>query len=85
MNRRDDAEKILTTLREYSQKQNVPPLELAIIYIGLGDKDAAFTLLEKAYQDRFASLPYLNSDPIFSDLRSDPRFVDLCRRMNISV
>ncbi len=85
LNRRDDAEKILATLREYSQKQNVPPIELAIIYIGLGDQDEAFSWLEKAYKDRFASLVYLSSDPIFSDLRSDPRFSDLCRRMNLAV
>jgi hypothetical protein len=56
---------------------------IAAIYAGLGDKNKAFEFLEKAYQERDSDLPYfLRSDLRVDNLRSDPRFEDLLRRMN---
>jgi hypothetical protein len=53
-----------------------------LIYTGLGDKDMAFEWLERAYADRTARLSEL-PDPPFDDLRSDPRFQDLLRRVGL--
>jgi hypothetical protein len=39
--------------------------------------------LEKAYQERADGLNYINVEPGFDFLRSDPRFADLLRRMNL--
>jgi hypothetical protein len=57
---------------------------MATIYAGLGEKDKAFEWLEKAYQDgSIGGGTGIAVDPIFDPLRSDPRFADLLRRMNL--
>jgi TolB-like protein/Tfp pilus assembly protein PilF/tRNA A-37 threonylcarbamoyl transferase component Bud32 len=56
--------------------------EIAFIYAGLGEKDRAFEWLEKAYAQRDRGLVCLKVDQCLDDLRSDPRFQDLLRRMN---
>jgi tetratricopeptide (TPR) repeat protein len=56
---------------------------LAEIYIALGEKDEAFRWLEAAYKDRHSLLPWLTDNPVYAPLRSDPRFQDLVRRMNL--
>ena len=56
---------------------------IATVYASLGDKDKAFEYLEKAYQERSSDLPYfLKADLRIDNLRSDPRFQELMRRMN---
>ncbi|MCI0349397.1 MAG: tetratricopeptide repeat protein, partial [Acidobacteriales bacterium] len=52
-------------------------------YIKLGEKEQAFAWLEKMYQERQPVLIYLNVDPIYDGLRSDPRFAELLRRTNL--
>ena len=56
---------------------------MAIIYVGLGEKDEAFAWLEKAYEEHNASLPFLKVDPIFDSLRSDSRFTALLKKMGL--
>ncbi len=57
---------------------------MAIIYVGLREKDKAFEWMEKVYEDRsLAIVPGINVDPIFDPLRSDPRFADVLRRVNL--
>lgn len=56
---------------------------IAWTYAYLGDKDNALKWLEKAYQVRSHIMVNLNVDPIFDDLRSDPRFADLLTRMRL--
>jgi serine/threonine protein kinase/Flp pilus assembly protein TadD len=82
--RKADALKILAEMEEHSKTSNIPPQERAIIYIGLGDKDLAFSWLEKAYEERFASIIALTSDPMFDSLRSDARFASLARKINLN-
>jgi len=55
----------------------------ALGYAGLGEKDQAFTWLEKAYEERSGFLPNLKVNPIWDPLRSDPRFADLIRRVGL--
>ena len=50
----------------------------------LGEKDQAFEFLEKAHQDRISFLVYLNVEPLFDGLRSDPRFANLLNRIGLS-
>ncbi len=57
--------------------------EIAGTYIKLGEKEQAFAGLEKMYQERPPVLIYLNVDPIYDGLRSDPRFAELLRRTNL--
>ena len=80
--KRDEAQAILKELNE--QKQPVSPFETAMIYIGLGEHDEAFDWLEKAYNERAWQLGFLKVEPIFDPLRSDSRFTDLMRRVNLT-
>jgi hypothetical protein len=58
---------------------------IATVYASLGKKNKAFEYLEKAYEERSSDLPYfLKSDLRIDSLRSDPRFVDLLRRMRLA-
>jgi DNA-binding winged helix-turn-helix (wHTH) protein/tetratricopeptide (TPR) repeat protein len=79
--RRDEAEELLSGLMELSRRRYVEPHTLAMIYIGLGDKDRAFEWLEKSYSNRSSVLKYLKVWPVLDTLRADPRLVDLCRRV----
>jgi serine/threonine protein kinase/tetratricopeptide (TPR) repeat protein len=83
--RRTEAQQVLDQLNELSKRKYVPARYRARIYAGLGDKDKAFDWLEKGYEDRSvgSGLFTLKVDPIFDSLRSDPRFADLLRRMNL--
>jgi hypothetical protein len=78
-----EARKILQQLTERSQQTYVQPTWVAVIHIGLGEKDQAFDWLQKALQDRSAWLVYLKVDPFFDPLRSDPRFIDLIRKVGL--
>jgi TolB-like protein/Flp pilus assembly protein TadD len=74
--------KILDGLRERSKQTYVPAYDMAVIYVGLGEKDQAFGWLQNAYEERSSWLPMVAVNPLFDGLRSDPRFQDLLRRMN---
>jgi hypothetical protein len=60
----------------------VAPCQVAYLYHWSGDVASAFTWLEKAYEVHSPNLPYLDSLWFSEDLRTDPRFQDLLRRMN---
>jgi serine/threonine protein kinase/tetratricopeptide (TPR) repeat protein len=80
----DEAKKILDQLKERSQQTYVQPSLIAVIQVGLGDKNQGFDWLQKAYEDRSAGLLYLKVDPAFDAIRSDPRFVDLLRKVGLT-
>jgi len=57
---------------------------VAVIYAGLGEKDKAFEWLNRAFDDRSYLLAvYLNTDNRLDNLRSDPRFSELRRKMRL--
>ena len=64
-------------------KDYVSPAELAILYVGLGDKVAALDLLERAYRERDTQMQFLKVDPHYDALRSEARFQDLMRRVGL--
>jgi serine/threonine-protein kinase len=82
--KRSEAMKILDDLKEQSKQRYVAPLDIAVLYVGLGEKDQAFEQLEKAYEERTVRLYRIKTDPVFDSLRSDPRFTDLLRRMGLT-
>ena len=82
--RRAEAEKILRELERKSKTAYVSPYILATIYAGLSNKDRAFHFLEKAYQDRSPEISWnLKADLRIDNLRSDPRFQTLLRRVGL--
>ncbi len=56
---------------------------MAEVLAQLGEKDQAFELLEKAFQERSFWMPYLRVHPHLDPLHSDPRFRDLVRRVGL--
>jgi TolB-like protein/Tfp pilus assembly protein PilF len=80
--RRGDAEQVLHTLFERAKKSYVSPFDVALIYAALGEKDTAFTWLDKAVAERSTFLVYSKWEPRLDPLRSDQRFQDLLRRVN---
>jgi eukaryotic-like serine/threonine-protein kinase len=82
--RADEANKILDELNELAKQQYVSPLELALIYVALGNDDKAFQFLEKAYAEHSFHLVNLNVSPQFKSIRSDLRFQQLVQRIGLS-
>jgi len=80
--RRDEAHKILEQLFELAKQRYVTPYGVARIYAALGMKEEALHWLETAYRQRAEWMVLLKVDPCLDDLRPDPRFEDLMRRMN---
>ena len=78
----DMAKQILTDLLHRSSLGSVRALPVAHIYIGLGDKDHAFDWLRRAIDQKDINL-WLESDPLYDSLRSDPRFPELLTRMKL--
>jgi TolB-like protein/DNA-binding winged helix-turn-helix (wHTH) protein/Flp pilus assembly protein TadD len=83
--RRPEARNMLDKLNQISRQKFVPADAMAQIYTGLGEKDKAFEWLEKGYERRSLGLGGvgLKVDPVYDPLRSDPRFANLLRRMNL--
>jgi TolB-like protein/DNA-binding winged helix-turn-helix (wHTH) protein/Tfp pilus assembly protein PilF len=82
--RRAETEKMLRDLEQKSGKVYVSPYLIATLYAALGDKDAAFKFLEKAYQEKSLDLSwYVKADLRIDNLRADPRYESLLRRMGL--
>jgi serine/threonine-protein kinase len=83
--RRADALKIIEQLKGLvGQQRYVSPYSVALIYVALGEHDAAFEWLERAYQERDESYIHLKVDPRLDDLRTDPRFIERLRQINLA-
>jgi tetratricopeptide (TPR) repeat protein len=80
-----DAHRILSRLQTLSQQRYVSPLYFALVYIGLGEKNAAFRSLDQAYAERSDYLVYLGSDPWADPLRDDPRFPAFMQKVGLPV
>jgi len=86
--RRAETQEILRdALREPEQgstKASVSPYFIATLYAALGDKDSAFKYLEKAYREKSLEISWhLKADLRIDNLRSDPRFQSLLRRVGL--
>jgi serine/threonine-protein kinase len=80
---RQRAEAVIARFKEDEKTKYVSNYAVAMIYAALGERDAAFAELEKAYQQRDWFLPHLKNDPAMDSLRDDPRYKDLLKRMGL--
>ena len=80
-----DAERVITRLRELSSQQYVSPFQIAVVYAGLGNRKLALDWLEKSRDERFNWLPFLQVDPVFKNLRSESRFVELAKSLGLPI
>jgi len=81
--RREEAMQILDDLTSLAKSKYVAPHFFAGIHIGLGENDRALDYLEKSYEDHSHWLIYLHIDPVMDDLRNEPRFQDLLKRVGL--
>jgi TolB-like protein/tetratricopeptide (TPR) repeat protein len=80
--------------REYEARQVLQQLEkmaaplaafqIAIVYLGLGEADAAFNWLQKAFSERSTGVHWLKVQPIWDALRTDVRFAAILKDMRLS-
>ena len=80
---RTEAQKLIGELTELSKQGYVSSTFVAEIYAGLGERDKAFEWLEKGYEERSTGMLFLKSDPLWDNLRTEPRFQDLLRRVGL--
>ncbi len=83
--RRADALRVLNELEGLAKQRYVSPYGVATIYAGLGENDQAFRWLQRAYEDRSVWLIHLalRVDPRLGNLRSDPRFIALLKKIGL--
>jgi tetratricopeptide (TPR) repeat protein len=82
--RRADAETIINELKRPKWTIQMDGYEFAVIYAALGDKDTAFSYLDNEYARGSWWLNFAKVDPALEPLRSDSRFNELLRKLNLS-
>jgi hypothetical protein len=81
---RERALELLETLQDRAKRQHVIPYAFAPLYVGLGENDKAIEALWRDYEERATPfLHWLNVFPVFDPLHSDPRFIELVRRLGV--
>jgi len=75
------ARKQLQDLLERAGREYVRSYHVALLYTGLGETDAAFEWLEKAFEERCPEMVYLKIEPLLDAVRDDARFGSLVARM----
>ncbi len=80
--RRSEALKLLNDLKSRPSPGFLSASKIALVYVGLDEKDQAMAWLETDYTERFN--PSVPTRPAFDPLRSDPRFQDLLHRIGLN-
>ncbi|HEY9502827.1 MAG TPA: winged helix-turn-helix domain-containing protein [Pyrinomonadaceae bacterium] len=78
-----EARAILAELLKSSTEKYVPSYNIALVYNAVGEPKRALDYLEKGLSERDVRLVFLKVEPLWDSLRSEPRFVDLIKRMKI--
>jgi serine/threonine protein kinase/Flp pilus assembly protein TadD len=79
--KREQAKATLEELKSFAAEHYVPAYSFAMIYNGLGEKDEALKHLEKSVQEREVQITFIKIDTRWDELRGEPRFQDLLRRV----
>lgn len=78
------AQQALHQLVQLDKDGKIDPMTLAQAYAGVNDREHAITWLEKAYAQHSSELVDLKVDPLYDEMRGDPRFQDLLRRVGLA-
>jgi tetratricopeptide (TPR) repeat protein len=81
--RKDEATQILNQLLDFSQRGYELSVQIAGVYAGLGEKDKAFEWLEKGYTEQNSELGWFKIAPEWSNLRSDPRYAVMLKKIGL--
>jgi serine/threonine protein kinase/tetratricopeptide (TPR) repeat protein len=74
---------MIEVLKNESQTEYVSPYNIARWYAAMGDSDRTFEWLEKAYAERSGLMEYIKGEDWFEPFHSDPRYIDLLKRMGL--
>jgi TolB-like protein/Flp pilus assembly protein TadD len=80
---REKAKAVLARLGEITKTRFVCPYEIALIPLGLGERDEAFRYLEEGCRVRSTCMPFLKVDPRYDAIHADPRYTDLVKRIGL--
>jgi tetratricopeptide (TPR) repeat protein len=83
-NRPADARRLLEELAELARRRHVASTCFALIHLGLGEKDQALDWLETGARGRETSLAGLKVHPAYDNLRAEPRFQTLLRKLGMA-
>ncbi|MFC2141937.1 protein kinase [Acidobacteriota bacterium] len=83
MGKKEEALKKLNDILNASKKRNIRPIYLALIYFALDERDKGFEWLVKGFEERDSWTLDIKTDPIFDNIRSDPRYKALLQKMNL--
>lgn len=78
----DDAARLLAELKDQSNSY-VPATSLAMLELAIGNKSGAIKWLEEAYEQRYLYAIWMAVDPLYDDIRSDPAFVRLVKKLGV--
>ena len=78
-----EAHNILDTLFVVSKQEPVSPFFFALVYTGLNDKENALKWLEKSYEEKSGSVRYLKMEPRLQNLRNEPRYIALMKKIGL--
>jgi tetratricopeptide (TPR) repeat protein len=80
---REDAMKLLKENEERYRVGTGSAYNIARIYAGLGDKEKVLEFLDRDFHDNSTWITSLNEDYMWDDVRSEPRFVELTRKVGL--
>ena len=81
--RAGEAREVLAELKELSGRGYVSSFHMARIHAGLGETAPALNHLEQTYREHNETLFFLNVDPAFDNLRDEPRFQELSKKLGL--
>lgn len=81
--RRQQALDLLQRMTSTTRRYRTDPIEIAKVYLNLGDRDRAIAWVRRAARERFPTLVFVKTDPILDPLRSHPRFQALLRELKM--
>ncbi len=73
----------LAMLEQQSKDRYISPYTFAVSYARMGQEEKTLESLEKAFEERYPSMVFLQIEPVFDSLRTTPRFQNLIRRTNL--
>jgi hypothetical protein len=80
MGNRDEAEKAVRAMEDLSKRRFISENDFAVAHSGW-DKEGTIRWLEKAYQGRTGLLVYAGVDSVWDDLRAEPRFQEVVKKI----
>jgi DNA-binding winged helix-turn-helix (wHTH) protein/TolB-like protein/tetratricopeptide (TPR) repeat protein len=80
--RLSEARAALDELLKLAGRQYIPSYNIALVYNALGESAKALDYLEKSFSEKDVRMVFLKVEPKWNNLRNEPRFIDLMRRMN---